>query len=209
MGTGSATAVLEHAGACEHELALLQSSCAGGQAPETHLAMQAKTDALTGHLNRHWLDEHQQQLLGCCVLMVDIHHFKRINEEYGHAVGDKALRAVAQQLRQQTRPGDVLVRLGGEGFAVICRTGERQVQIAGLAERLRQAVADLEFRGSGADPDSPPIQLSISVGVALSESKETLEGQLERADRAPYRAKGLGRDRVVIATDVIDQPGAQ
>lgn len=170
-----------------------------------HMTTLATTDALTGHLNRHWLEQNQQRLLGRCVLIIDIDHFKRINDEHGHAVGDQALKAVAQELRLQTRPEDALIRLGGEEFVVICRAQEQPSHIQALAERLRQAVASLEFRHSGADPDASPIPLTISVGVAISKNMETLDQQIDRADQALYRAKELGRNQIVVDNAISHQ----
>ncbi len=122
--------------------------------------------------------------------MVDIDHFKAINDTHGHSCGDAVLRAVATTLRHALRPSDALVRLGGEEFLVICRQEASQAAAEGLGERLRQAVQHLQ------SDDLPPV--TISIGVALRTPGEGWEAQLERADTALYRAKRNGRNRVEL-----------
>ena len=163
----------------------------GAQSLNQQLQTRALSDALTGALNRHWLDQHLESLRLCpelAVLMVDIDHFKAINDTHGHSCGDAVLRAVATTLRHALRPSDALVRLGGEEFLVICRQEASQAAAEGLGERLRQAVQHLQ------SDDLPPV--TISIGVALRTPGEGWEAQLERADTALYRAKRGGRNRV-------------
>ena len=163
----------------------------GAQSLNQQLQTRALSDALTGALNRHWLDQHLESLRLCpelALLMVDIDHFKAINDTHGHSCGDAVLRAVATTLRHALRPSDALVRLGGEEFLVICRQEASQAAAEGLGERLRQAVQHLQ------SDDLPPV--TISIGVALRTPSEGWEAQLERADTALYRAKRGGRNRV-------------
>jgi diguanylate cyclase (GGDEF)-like protein len=163
----------------------------GAQSLNQQLQTRALSDALTGALNRHWLDQHLEALRACpelALLMVDIDHFKAINDTHGHSCGDAVLRAVATTLRHALRPSDALVRLGGEEFLVICRQEASQAAAEGLGERLRQAVQHLQ------SDDLPPV--TISIGVALRTPGEGWEAQLERADTALYRAKRGGRNRV-------------
>jgi diguanylate cyclase (GGDEF)-like protein len=163
----------------------------GAQSLNQQLQTRALSDALTGALNRHWLDQHLESLRLCpelAMLMVDIDHFKAINDTHGHSCGDAVLRAVATTLRHALRPSDALVRLGGEEFLVICRQEASQAAAEGLGERLRQAVQHLQ------SDDLPPV--TISIGVALRTPGEGWEAQLERADTALYRAKRGGRNRV-------------
>jgi diguanylate cyclase (GGDEF)-like protein len=165
----------------------------GAQSLNQQLQTRALSDALTGALNRHWLDQHLESLRLCpelAVLMVDIDHFKAINDTHGHSCGDAVLRAVATTLRHALRPSDALVRLGGEEFLVICRQEASQAAAEGLGERLRQAVQHLQ------SDDLPPV--TISIGVALRTPGEGWEAQLERADTALYRAKRNGRNRVEL-----------
>jgi diguanylate cyclase (GGDEF)-like protein len=163
----------------------------GAQLISQQLQTRALSDALTGALNRHWLEQHLEALRLCpelALLMVDIDHFKAINDTHGHSCGDAVLRAVATTLRHALRPSDALVRLGGEEFLVICRQEASQAAAEGLGERLRQAVQHLQ------SDDLPPV--TISIGVALRTPGEGWEAQLERADTALYRAKRGGRNRV-------------
>ena len=136
---------------------------------------------------------------GLAVAVVDIDHFKRINDRYGHAVGDEVLKAVAHAMRGACRDSDTLGRFGGEEFAVLLRGLERE-HAAAAAERLRRAVAAVAVRtGQGT------IVPTASIGVAsLTPDDRSFEQLLIRADRALYRAKESGRDRVVVAEDSTD-----
>lgn len=128
------------------------------------------------------------------IAVVDIDHFKRINDRFGHAVGDEVLKAVAAAMREVCRDSDTLGRYGGEEFAVLLQgIGNDHVQIA--AERLRKAVADVRVRAG-----DQLIVVTASVGVAcLSPDDTGFDTLLIRADRALYRAKSEGRNRVVMA----------
>jgi len=161
----------------------------------------ALTDALTELPNRRFAMERLDQewalsrrgdrALSC--MMVDVDHFKPINDRFGHQVGDEALRCIARTLRQSARTQDVVCRYGGEEFLVVCPdTGiEAAYQ---CAERLRQKVAALKFASQGAD-----IRLTISIGVAEKrEDVASLDDLLGRADECLYAAKQGGRNRTVI-----------
>jgi diguanylate cyclase (GGDEF)-like protein len=165
----------------------------GAQSLNQQLQTRALSDALTGALNRHWLDEHLEALRACpelALLIVDIDHFKAINDTHGHSCGDAVLQAVAKALRHSLRPSDALVRLGGEEFLVICQREASPAAAEGLGERLRQTVQQLQV------DDLPPV--TVSIGVALRTPGEAWEAQLERADTALYRAKRGGRNRVEL-----------
>ena len=160
----------------------------------------ASTDALTGLPNRRYFDESVALLarrrraddkLG--LLMVDIDRFKRLNDTFGHAVGDHVLRAVAGAIARAVRENDVPVRFGGEEFAVLLRNPSPGVAFE-VGERVRRSVAELDLRGLGVRA------VSVSVGVAVDEGPGgSIAGLVEAADRALYRAKRGGRDRVVAA----------
>lgn len=128
------------------------------------------------------------------VLICDIDHFKRVNDQYGHLNGDMALKAVAQRLQALLRQGDILGRFGGEEF-VILLSGIGVVNAKSIAERLRRNV--------GNDPiqlENASIHLTVSLGVSTSEaSHDSLPQMLAAADEALYVAKRRGRDRVIIA----------
>jgi diguanylate cyclase (GGDEF)-like protein len=159
-----------------------------------HLMAQTQRDALTGVANRRGfmmaLDATHRRAVRdgtrYGLLMIDIDHFKRINDSRGHAAGDEALRGLALQLQHTLRAGDTVGRLGGEEFCLLlpgCDLGGAQ----GLAERVCQAVA-----GANA--------ITVSIGVALADaSLENAEQALARADAALYRAKHEGRNRVIVS----------
>ncbi|MBW8850700.1 MAG: diguanylate cyclase [Xanthomonadales bacterium] len=128
------------------------------------------------------------------VAVVDVDHFKRINDRFGHAVGDEVLKAVATAMRAVCRDSDLLGRYGGEEFAVLLR-GIPPAHAFAAAERLREAVARVAVRAG-----DQTITPTASVGVACLRADDTHFDQvLIRADRALYRAKEAGRDRVVMA----------
>jgi diguanylate cyclase (GGDEF)-like protein len=153
------------------------------------------TDRLTGLHNRRKLDEVLEEELVRCrrygqafsVIMMDIDHFKRINDSHGHHVGDTVLQEMARILRERTRDADALARYGGEEFVIICRHSSLDGAVE-TAERIRTAIAGNEFPGVG--------HATASFGVAACCEGDTSENLLERADAALYRAKGAGRNRV-------------
>jgi diguanylate cyclase (GGDEF)-like protein len=130
--------------------------------------------------------------LGGALLMIDLDHFKEINDTYGHAIGDAALAAVARTLRRRLRTTDLLARVGGDEFAVLLRatTGEP-------ARRLAASLAE-EVRAAGSEPGLPPIALAASIGVADFGAwpLPSVPELLAAADAAMYRAKrGAGGER--------------
>ncbi len=157
------------------------------------LSVLSRTDVLTGLANRRSFVESASVHLGrhdAALLMIDIDHFKRVNDEDGHDAGDIALRAVAEALRHGLREGDLLARWGGEEFIALVDASEA----AACAERLRHAVATCSV-GVG-DIDR---RLTVSIGLAHAAAGTVLEAAMSNADRALYRAKQAGRDRVVVA----------
>ena len=164
----------------------------------------ATRDELTGLINRRaMLDlmalEHSRSLRSGRPLLLaqlDIDHFKPINDQHGHATGDRALQAFAGTVRASVRDTDVLARWGGEEF-VLMLTDTSADQARGLLERIRQAVQALEIAHSAGS-----LQLTVSIGLAQHLPGDTVERTLERADQALYRAKALGRNRVVVAPAV-------
>ncbi|MBV8667136.1 MAG: GGDEF domain-containing protein [Burkholderiaceae bacterium] len=156
-------------------------------------------DELTGLYNRR----HFMGMLGTvatrancngqlfCVLMLDVDHFKTVNDRQGHLAGDQVLRSVADAVRIELRGFDFCGRFGGEEFILV--VGQSTLDGALLcAERIRTSVADLAFPGL---PDD--FRITISVGVSEFELGEEIENTIGRADAALYRAKGLGRNCVV------------
>lgn len=161
----------------------------------------ALTDALTGLPNRRLLDTALEGRLENLsrygwqfgLLIVDIDHFKAVNDEYGHAFGDSVLVTVAETLRGAVRAGDVLARWGGEEFAVLVESSdERGLEEA--AERLRVLVARSETRAGGTTTT-----VFVSVGGALATTEDSADTLFARADKALYQAKNDGRNRTRIA----------
>jgi diguanylate cyclase (GGDEF)-like protein len=161
----------------------------------------ANIDALTGLPNRRYLEEFvaiagPRRRAGDSfgVLMIDIDHFKRLNDRYGHTTGDEVLRSVGERISAAIRATDTPARYGGEEFAVVLRRAN-QTQALEVAERIRQLIGTIPPAEMGV---REPV--SVSVGVAVSESTEVgLHNLLESADQALYRAKREGRNRVVLA----------
>ena len=169
-----------------------------------HALEMALTDPLTGLYNHRYLMRHLQGLLAVrqpgsvAVLMLDVDNFKSVNDELGHAAGDKALRQIAAVLRANTRVFDSLARYGGEEFAVVM-PGANEAEAMIAAERLRGAVEQLGFESE------PGIhrKLTISIGVACcSRPDVTAEALLRAADQSLYGAKRAGRNRVELAEAV-------
>ena len=167
------------------------------------LELLANHDSLSGCLNRRAFFALGQALFEraafdgsplVCV-MADIDHFKRINDTWGHGVGDQAIQRFAALLRQQVRPGDLLGRYGGEEFCLVL-PGADSERGRRLAEMLRKAVAD--NNGQGLEPGAA-LSMSASFGVAVIDSTVTnLAALIDLADRAMYAAKKSGRNRVVV-----------
>ncbi len=183
------------------DVAAVEASAALSRAT-SHLAaeVQATTDALTGLPNRRYFDEYvglmaRRRRTGDAVgvLMVDIDRFKTLNDTYGHATGDDVLRAVASAIVSAVREDDVPARFGGEEFVVLLRNPDPAVAVE-VGERIRAAVRGLDLRRFGVP------SVSVSVGVAVDDEPDgSIDELIETADRALYRAKRAGRDRVVAA----------
>ena len=158
---------------------------------------EAVTDGLTGVYNHRYLHEHLEEEISRSTLhgasfvifFIDIDHFKRFNDVWGHSVGDAALRAVAQVIQGEVRRGDVVARYGGEEFVAVLAETTVASGLA-IAERIRQRVAL-----SVLVPGTSPITVSIGVAAFPSDAR-TKPLLLERGDAAMYQAKRLGRNRV-------------
>jgi two-component system cell cycle response regulator len=160
----------------------------------------ATTDALTSLANRHAMEESFPREIARCVekqkpaamMMIDVDNFKQFNDMFGHIAGDRALSAVSKILRTQFRPRDLLVRYGGDEFAVLLPDVNTEQAVV-IGERVRQAVSGTT--GDGSD-SLIQIPLKISMGVADLQPQGTLERLIRDADKALYRAKNAGRDTV-------------
>jgi diguanylate cyclase (GGDEF)-like protein len=168
-----------------------------------HFAQLALCDDLTGVGNRRRLDrdlsiEANNGDAAVAVIMVDVDHFKRINDDYGHDAGDQALRAVADVLRGEVRTGDVVYRYGGEEFCVVL-VNTTTAEAGQVAERIRFAVSRMALA-----IDEP---LTVSIGVALGKGAHVAQ-TLIRADEALFKSKDGGRDRVTLAAQPLLGPMA-
>ncbi len=167
------------------------------------LSKQALRDPLTGVDNRRALFTHLRGMLAMplpaqphALLLVDLDHFKRVNDNHGHPAGDAVLVAVASKLRDTLRDRGTLARLGGEEFAIVLSAAGRDVALD-QAEELRDAVAEVAVANS-----VEPGQVTASIGVALFDGNGSLDDWMRAVDRALYAAKARGRNCVVEATSV-------
>jgi diguanylate cyclase (GGDEF)-like protein/PAS domain S-box-containing protein len=172
----------------------------------TELRDLAMQDALTGLPNRRHFEMTMSsriaELAGYGrrfgLLIADIDKFKRINDSYGHATGDAALRTVAQTLDAASRPGDDIARIGGEEFALII-TDVDAASLRAIAERFRAMVERTRVRA-----DEHTLRVKISLGGTIAELGDTPATIFERADKALYSAKETGRNRVCLSEDAAD-----
>jgi diguanylate cyclase (GGDEF)-like protein len=159
-------------------------------------------DPLTGLFTRFYMEDTLRRLFEIqdrnygapvALAMLDIDHFKQINDRYGHVRGDEVLRQVAAIIKADARAGDLPVRLGGEEFGIFV-IGESVAEIPAIAGRLRRRVAAIRFQNTLSD-----LRPTVSVGTAVRQPGESILGFIERADLALYRAKHQGRNRVCCA----------
>ena len=167
----------------------------------SELGRHALEDPLTGLANRRRVDHELPQLMAAArehglplsVAVLDLDHFKRVNDQHGHNVGDDVLRAIARILTASTRSTDLLARIGGEGFIVLFANTALSVA-AEACERQRRAVESFDWAQL-----APGLALTISVGVCEADADLDARALVERADAALYQAKHGGRNRVQVA----------
>ncbi|MCB8875686.1 GGDEF domain-containing protein [Acidisoma silvae] len=169
---------------------------------ENQLRTLAMTDTLTGlHNRRHFFEASETLLaqaraerLDLCLIILDIDHFKQINDTMGHRAGDDALIVVADRCRAALRPGDLLARFGGEEFTIVL-TDIPSDEAQAVAERIRAAIADQPILH-----DHETFCVTASIGLAAAEpGMASMDQLVEKADKALYAAKRGGRNRVVVA----------
>lgn len=166
------------------------------------LQSMATTDMLTGLINRRYFDRRlieeiaraRRHNSNLTLAMFDIDHFKRVNDTYGHTVGDKILKELGKIVLNNTRESDVSARYGGEEFALILPE-TTQIEASDLLERIRELIADYAFV-----KDDTPVMVTISVGIAQYHPDYNLETFIEQADACLYQAKNTGRNRVVFGS---------
>lgn len=194
----------EHLESKSHEITLLQEELEAER-------KRASRDPLTGLANRMALFDALEKMTDnsgesrpLSVLMLDIDHFKRVNDTFGHLIGDRVIRFVAQVLQQNTKGRDLAARYGGEEFAVLLPdTGLEGAKA--VAERIRVTVADAKLVRS--DNKEPLGQITTSVGVAQYHRGEDAAEFINRADQALYASKHNGRNKVTLSGQV--KNGAQ
>lgn len=154
---------------------------------------------LTQIYNRKYFFDRIREVLddqGAAILMMDIYHFKSINDQFGHMVGDRVIHAVAQTLAKTARDTDFIARFGGEKF-VACLIGFNTEGAIALAERFRRAVLNTEVYAQGTR-----VTVAISIGVGVAQHNLALEDVVNIADQALLDPKATGRNKMVLA----DQP---
>ena len=173
----------------------------------------SNTDALTGLANRRSLDEflRSAQIAAMekgeplSVFLIDIDHFKKFNDSFGHQVGDQVLRLVAKVLKENVRDQDLAARYGGEELFAVLPGADLDV-CAGIADRIRQRISDarLTRRATGQEISS----VTVSIGVAQFKLAESAEAMIERCDRPLYHAKRSGRNQTVTENDIQGEDAA-
>lgn len=163
----------------------------------------AQTDGLTGLLNRRTMDERlssewlraSRMGSGGALVILDIDHFKNINDHYGHAAGDAVIRSIAQAIQAEARGMDIASRYGGEEFVILLPQTDAEGALQ-FAERMRNRIAT-----TAAYHETKELRATISLGVAIFSAQDTsFSAWLARADQALYRAKEAGRNRVMVAS---------
>jgi len=167
----------------------------------------AKTDTLTGLPNRRGLEEFfriaqiaaMEQGEPLSILLIDVDHFKKFNDNFGHGVGDQVLRLMAKVLSEKIREGDLPARYGGEELIAVLPKADLAACEA-IAERIRSSIAECSITRRSTDEVLP--RITISIGVAQFQPGESMSDLIERCDRALYLAKKTGRNRVVTENEV-------
>ena len=161
----------------------------------------SRTDSLTGLLNRRAASQLMEKnitksetLEGICLAFIDVDHFKQVNDNYGHAVGDRVLIEFADICRDVTRTDDLIARWGGEEFVIYLPDTSVDDAIS-LCERIRDKVEHHQFNAEGT-----PINVTVSIGLTQFRKNETtIDPMIKRADEAMYKAKQSGRNRLELA----------
>ncbi len=183
------------------------------KAQRATLRTAAMSDALTGLANRRAADEYLDPALASgerlLALLIDVDHFKQINDTYGHVTGDHVLAQVARAIKTCTRAGDLAVRYGGEEFLVLIRGANLDVAER-IGDRYRKAMRAVELPGRP-DVERRPVTVSVGVAGTPGHARATRAALLAAADQALYEAKLSGRDRVVVryepVTATTESPG--
>lgn len=199
VGIGIMLEALTLAFVISHRIKLLEDI----RASQEELKKQAATDPLSRLYNRRFFFAEAGYLLELAkgartpmaLMILDVDHFKQVNDDYGHACGDQVIIQLAKTLREQSRTGDLIARFGGEEFVIMLPSADLR-EAGQCAERIRKAVQALQVTANTEEQ----VQITVSIGVAeLNVGHESLESALDRADKALYQAKNSGRNRVCSA----------
>lgn len=172
------------------------------RARTVELRRMATIDFLTNvFIRRYFMEVAEREVVRCkrygqplTLCMLDVDHFKHVNDSYGHAAGDEVLKFIAEKCMESLREPDSIGRLGGEEFA-ICLPETSADEAQAVAKRCHKAIEDASIDVG----DGESVQVTVSIGLAQWSEGETLDDVLRRADRALYKAKEAGRNKVVIA----------
>jgi len=184
-----------------HQRKSFEQSLDGMQLLASHLEKHAVTDSLTGMINHEHvfselkksLKQAQSDSYALCIVMADIDHFKRVNDNYGHLAGDGVLKEVAKRIKNSLRGFDIVGRYGGEEFLLVLHKADLSTARM-VAERIRSRIAATPI-----DLTSELLDVTISMGVAMAGIDEDVNSLVERADQALYNAKENGRNQVALA----------
>lgn len=162
------------------------------------LEEKSKTDSLTGAFNREGIEEAirvglwewRSQKKPLSIILMDIDHFKQINDRHGHGIGDHVLSTLSHMVKEHIRSNDLFARWGGEEFVLVCRNTKIE-QASLIADKIRELIANHEFNDN--------VHVTASFGVATLNANESLEQLFSNADKALYQAKDDGRNKVVVA----------
>ncbi len=186
-------------------IAAIQRDVTADVLREQELLSLATTDDLTGANNRrHFMERAELEVhrlrrhrVPFSVALLDLDHFKQVNDSHGHQAGDDVLKEAVRRWQLGRRPFDTLGRLGGEEFAILLPGADGDAAMT-VAERLRAVIADTPF-----DTIDGPVDVTVSIGIAEAEdADQTIEGTLGRADAALYQSKHAGRNRVTKASPI-------
>lgn len=170
-----------------------------------HLDPLTGTPSRTGMLSK-LREQHAlatRKIQSCSVAMIDLDHFKSINDQYGHLVGDKVLASFARHVMSNLRPYDKIFRYGGEEFLICLPATDLETAYA-LTDRLRSGFADLPHEADGHDI----FHVTVSFGLSLLDPQLSVESAIDRADKALYSAKRNGRNRTVVWDDTLALPAS-
>jgi len=162
----------------------------------------ANRDYLTGLYNRRYfyknvkayLDSIKENGEKCAIAMIDIDHFKKVNDTYGHDVGDRVIVSLADILRSGTNPNDVVSRFGGEEFCIVLKNIDNDDATVEILERLRQNVENFRLEVN----EQTVVKFTISLGAVIQDPAETLDESINEADMLLYKAKNSGRNRLIF-----------